>query len=59
MHYPQTATHLCTQSLGISTVFIFVFKVEPFMLNSVNLMSKDQISLRTELDMNHLKKVLI
>ena len=29
------------------------------MLNSVNLMSKDHISLRTELDMNHLKKVLI
>ena len=59
MHYPQTAAHRCTQSLGMSTVFIFVFKVEPFMLNSVNSMSKDQISLGTELDMNHLKKVPI
>ena len=29
------------------------------MLNSVNLMSKDHISLRTKLDMNHLEKVVI
>ena len=25
MHYPQTAIHRCTQSLGISTVFMICF----------------------------------